>query len=337
MARPIALLVLVFAVALAGGAARADDLAGIWYAKETALVIHRDAGGNWVGHPIDLKAAAAVSWHFYVIDETRYRFSAISHGGMSEEKTAELEVKIEDDGRLVLPIEDAKGTAGGPLELRRLYRPLAEEVAGVQMRFIPRRDDEPSGRQYVLCSLADTFEAAVADAKKVAPELRRINVCSTVGQRHPRGRPYARIERRGLAIDSLNGVPIEACGASLVETARALAKGEGLPPPSRHYAVYATALALCFIAREEVEECHAPDLFGNAAGLPYLEWFLKERGRELPKPKTGPGWAERLADLRTTNGAPKYKGVLHVVVKPPEKRVMSAKSKAFEEKYDAPK
>ncbi len=282
-------VVLVLTAGVAAAGDEITDLSGIWIGKSAGLVIDRHAEGSFVGRPTDLSGAADITWHFYRLGPSEFRFWVMAQGNGGVEKYAECELSIRGE-RMTLPIKNARGDPG-EMVFERTFTRIPSEVAGVKITFRASKKDDVNPDQYVERGLVTAFTSAVASAKEACPDLRRVLISATVGTRVYGGKHHRRDRRTGLCIGAVNGVSLANCGIGVGEAVRRLKEGVRVVPEEEAYVLAAVTLLACLSVREEVEDLMAPDLL-DASGSSFTAWFLENRWKRLPGSRSLETWRE---------------------------------------------
>jgi hypothetical protein len=184
--------------------------------------------------------------------------------------------------------------------------------------------------------LVDALRRAVATARVVDPELKRLNVAGTIDWNVGKSKRHSRFVRCAVDIDLVNGAGVKHWREDVAATVEAIEKEERPnEDPRRSYARHVTALVLALLLEEEVDEVVCTAVLDDASTLTYLDWWLSRYGRSFPDhARTVPEIRKKVAAMLEATGPQRrsMKGGLHVAVRPPATRLRFKNSR--EKRYD---
>ncbi|MHC4472624.1 MAG: hypothetical protein ACYS99_16870 [Planctomycetota bacterium] len=341
MMRFAGVLIAAFAVTLAAAqdiqGERSPDLTGIWHSEAEDLVVRRTGSASWLGYPTEGRGeAAGISWHFQHLGEDAFQFWILLRGKATTQKLVDERIRIEGSrDEISLSIPDRKGKRS-KVSFRRVFVKIPDRLGGLIVTFVPQKRDKLKPDQDVDVRLVRALERAAEAAREADPDLKRINVCATIDRNLGHSKRHSRFIRGAITIDTVNGARAEHWREDVSAKLRSIEEGEA-PDVNRRldYGKHVAALLLGLLLEEEIDEVVCPAVL-DEKNLPYLEWWIKRYGTELPRRAPSIlGWRKKWSAMLdgTKETRKKVKDGLHVAVRPLEKPVCRHK-RSKEKKYD---
>lgn len=341
MIRPAAILLLALPLAAAlaqepgeGYAedAESSDLAGVWHSISTDVVIRRSGDVNWLGYLSEGGGVEAGRvWHFHQLPDGGLKFWITLEGGAAIQKVEEQKIERGED-----PDELTVRVGEEALVFRRIFAPIPARIGEVKVSCGSAARSKPSPDQDVDVRLVRALERAVEAARAADPDLKRVNVSTTINRSRCPSKRHSRYHRLALDIDLVNGAGADHWREDVEGKLASLEKGEQPDIDLRRdFARHAAALALAFTIEPEISEVVCPPILDEDC-RPYLEWWLRRYRKGFPdRYPSEVGFLKKIDEmLDATKGARRQvKEWLHVSVRPLEKAVCSHR-KAREKKFD---
>ena len=340
---PLAAAFVLAVLTVFGGAARAGDedeardLSGVWESIEEALVVHRTGPRSFIGRPTEGRAAlSGRTWRFEFIGGAKFQFWIMLEGKATTVKSDEQELTLTEERDLLeMMVTPPKGDRRKKVRFRRTLARIPERIGEVTITHVSPKRVKVSPDQYVDIRLVAALRRAVETARAADPGLKRLNVAGTIDWNVGKSRRHSRFVRRAADFDMVNGAGRKHWREDVDAKLEFLKKGEEPDvDPRRDYARHAAALVLALLIEEEVDEVVCPAILDEST-VPYLEWWLRQYGGELPDRAPSPVvFAKKIRAMLDATGTQRrsMKGGLHVAVRGPETRLRFKNSR--EKRYD---
>jgi hypothetical protein len=313
------------------------DLTGIWHSESEDIALRRTGKVSWLGYPTEGRGeAAGISWHLQHLGDENFQFWIMLRGKATTQKLVDERIRISGSrDEMTLSVPDRKGKRE-KMVFRRLFAKIPNRLGGLVVTFVPKRGDKLKPDQDVDVRLVRALERAAETARQADTDFRRVNVSATIDRNLGHSKRHSRFVRGAVTIDTVNGADAELWREDVKAKLESI-EADQAPDVDRRldYAKHVTALVIGLLMEEEIDEVVCPAVL-EEKNLPYLEWWVKRYGRELPQRAPSIlGWRKKWTSMleSTRDQRRKVKNALHVAVRPREKAVCRHR-RSKEKRYD---